>query len=63
MALLHIHVCYRIMDPEKTTDFYEQAMQKVGEAILRCDQLLLRHDPPSMMLELTHNHARPETHR
>lgn len=33
MAATYIHVCYRIMDPEKTTDFYvnKLGMQKVGE--------------------------------
>jgi catechol 2,3-dioxygenase-like lactoylglutathione lyase family enzyme len=33
MAATYVHVCYRIMDPEKTTDFYvnKLGMQKVGE--------------------------------
>ncbi|HYZ05555.1 MAG TPA: VOC family protein [Rubrobacter sp.] len=65
MAATYIHVCYRIMDPEKTTDFYvnKLGMQKGGrDALLRCDQLLLRHGarPSSPMLELTHNHGQTE---
>lgn len=51
MAAMYIHVCYRIMDPEKTTDFYvnKLGMQKVGEMHFSDATnyfFAMAHDPP-----------------
>jgi lactoylglutathione lyase len=67
MAATYIHVCYRIMDPEKTTDFYvnKLGMQKVGEMHFSDATnyfFAMAHDPSSPMLELTHNHGQIETY-
>jgi lactoylglutathione lyase len=65
MAATYIHICYRIMDPEKTTDFYVNrlGMQKVGEMHFSDAPnyfLAMARDPSSPMLELRHNHGQTE---
>jgi lactoylglutathione lyase len=65
MAATYVHVCYRIMDPEKTTDFYvnKLGMQKVGEMPFSDATnyfVAMAYDPSSPVLELTHNHGQTE---
>jgi catechol 2,3-dioxygenase-like lactoylglutathione lyase family enzyme len=65
MAATYIHVCYQIVDSEKTADFYvnKLGMQKVREMhfsdATTCFFAMAR-DPSSPMLELTHNHGQTE---
>ncbi len=61
----YIHTCYRILDPDKSTDFYvnKLGMKKVGEMHFDTATnyfFAIEEDPSSPMLELTHNHDRTE---
>ena len=65
MTTRYIHTCYRILDPEKSTDFYvnKLGMKKVGE--MHFDSatnyfFAMEEDASQPMLELTHNHDRAE---
>lgn len=65
MAATYIHTCYRILNPEKSIDFYvnKLGMKKVGE--LNFDTatnyfFAKAEEPSEPMLELTHNHDRME---
>ena len=65
MAATYVHACYRIVDPEKTMDFYvnKLGMQKVEEMHFDTATnyfFAIEHDPSSPMLELTHNLGRTE---
>ncbi|WP_273846553.1 VOC family protein [Rubrobacter calidifluminis] len=65
MAASYIHTCYRILDPERSTDFYvnKLGMKKVGEMHFSDATnyfFAMEEDPSSPMLELTHNHGRTE---
>ena len=65
MATRYIHTCYRILDPEKSTDFYvnKLGMKKVGEMDLGSATnhfFAMEEDASEPMLELTHNHDRTE---
>ncbi len=65
MAFTYIHTCYRILDPERSEDFYVKrlGMKKVGEMNLGSATnhfFALEADPSQPMLELTHNHDRTE---
>ncbi|MBX6763601.1 MAG: VOC family protein, partial [Rubrobacteraceae bacterium] len=65
MATAYIHTCYRILDPERSTDFYvnKLGMKKVGEMHFSDATnyfFAMEEDPSSPMLELTHNHGRTE---
>jgi len=65
VAARYIHTCYRILDPEKSTDFYvnKLGMKKVGEMDLGSATnhfFAMEADPSQPMLELTHNHDRTE---
>ncbi len=65
MAARYIHTCYRILDPEKSTDFYvnKLGMKKVGEMDLGSATnhfFAMEEDASEPMLELTHNHDRTE---
>lgn len=65
MAAKYIHVCYRILDPEETFEFYvnKLGMKKVGEMHFSDATnyfFAMEEDPSSPMLELTHNHDRTE---
>ncbi len=65
MAVTYIHTCYRILDPEKSQDFYVDnlGMKKVGEMDLGSATnhfFAMEEDASSPMLELTHNHDRTE---
>lgn len=68
MAINYIHTCYRILDPEKSTDFYvnKLGMKKVGEMHFPDATnyfFAVEEDPASPMLELTHNHGRTEPYK
>ncbi len=65
MAINYIHTCYRILDPEKSIDFYVNAlgMKKVGEMHFSDATnyfFAMEGDAGAPMLELTHNHDRRE---
>ena len=65
MTTRYIHTCYRILDPEKSVDFYvyKLGMKKVGEMHFSDATnyfFAMEEDPSSPMLELTHNHGRTE---
>ena len=65
VAARYIHTCYRILDPEKSTDFYvnKLGMKKVGEMDLGSATnhfFAMEEDASEPMLELTHNHDRTE---
>ena len=65
MAFTYIHTCYRILDPERSENFYVNrlGMKKVGEMNLGSATnhfFALEADPSQPMLELTHNHDRTE---
>jgi lactoylglutathione lyase len=65
VATRYIHTCYRILDPEKSTDFYvnKLGMKKVGEMDLGSATnhfFAMEEDASEPMLELTHNHDRTE---
>lgn len=61
MSARYIHTCYRILDPEKSKDFYvdKLGMKLVGE--MHFDSatnyfFAMEADASQPMLELTHNH-------
>ena len=65
MATAYIHTCYRILDPEQSTDFYvnKLGMKKVGEMHFDTATnyfFAMEEDASEPMLELTHNHGRME---
>ena len=65
MAIDYIHTCYRILDPQKSVDFYVDAlgMKKVGEMHFSDASnyfFAFAEDAEAPMLELTHNHDRRE---
>jgi lactoylglutathione lyase len=65
MAVTYIHTCYRILDPEKSKDFYVNKVgrKKLGEMDLSSATnhfFAMEGDASSPMLELTHNHDRTE---
>jgi lactoylglutathione lyase len=65
MTATYIHTCYRVLDPEKSEDFYvgKLGMKKLGEMDLGSATnyfYAMEADASSPMLELTHNHDRIE---
>lgn len=65
MPATYIHTCYRILNPEKSIDFYvnKLGMKKVGEMNFdtATNYFFAKEEEPSEpMLELTHNHDRME---
>ncbi|MBA2693442.1 MAG: VOC family protein [Rubrobacter sp.] len=65
MAATYIHTCYRILDPERSTDFYvnKLGMKKVGEMHFDTASnyfFAMEEDASEPMLELTHNHEQTE---
>jgi lactoylglutathione lyase len=67
VATSYIHTCYRILDPERSEDFYvnKLGMKKVGEMDLGSATnhfFAMEEDPASPMLELTHNQDRLESY-
>ena len=65
MAAKYIHTCYRILDPEKSEDFYvgKLGMKKVGEMHFDTATnyfFAAEEEASEPMLELTHNHDRDE---
>ena len=65
MAANYIHTCYRILDPQRSEDFYvnKLGLKKVGEMDLGSATnhfFAFEEDPSQPMLELTHNHDRTE---
>ena len=61
MPATYIHTCYRIVDPEKSIDFYTNKMglKKVGEMHFDTATnyfFALEENASEPMLELTHNH-------
>jgi lactoylglutathione lyase len=65
MATTYIHTCYRVLDPERTEDFYvnKLGMKKLGEMHLPSATnhfFAMEEDASLPMLELTHNHDRTE---
>ena len=65
MAATYIHTCYRIVDPEKSKDFYfdKMGMQLVGEMHFDTATnyfFAMEADASQPMLELTHNHGQTE---
>jgi lactoylglutathione lyase len=65
MAATYIHTCYRVLDPEKSEDFYvtKLGMKKLGEMDLGSAAnyfYAMEADASAPMLELTHNHDRTE---
>jgi lactoylglutathione lyase len=65
MVVTYIHTCYRILEPEKSKDFYvnKLSMKKLGEMDLGSATnhfFAMEEDASSPMLELTHNHDRTE---
>ena len=65
MTTRYIHTCYRILDPEKGTDFYvnKLGMKKIGEMHFDTATnyfFAMEEDASEPMLELTHNHGRTE---
>ncbi len=67
MTTRYIHTCYRILDPEKSVDFYvnKLGMKKVGEMHFDTATnyfFAMEEDASEPMLELTHNHGRTENY-
>ena len=65
MTVTYIHTCYRILDSEKSQDFYvnKLGMKKLGKMDLGSATnhfFAMEEDASSPMLELTHNHDRTE---
>ncbi len=65
MAPRYIHTCYRILEPERTKDFYvnKLGMKLVGEMHFSDATnyfFAMEADSSSPMLELTHNHGQTE---
>jgi lactoylglutathione lyase len=65
MAVTYIHTCYRILDPEKSRDFYTDklGMKLVGEMHFDTATnyfFAMEADASAPMLELTHNHDQSE---
>ena len=65
MAINYVHTCYRILDPQKSEDFYvnKLGMKKIGEMDLGSATnhfFAMEEDASEPMLELTHNHDRTE---
>lgn len=65
MAINYVHTCYRILDPERSIDFYvdKLGMKKVGEMHFSDASnyfFAMDADASEPMLELTHNHDRKE---
>lgn len=65
MTTAYIHTCYRILDPERSIDFYvnKLGMKKVGEMHFDTATnyfFAMEESPTEPMLELTHNHDRTE---
>ena len=65
MAITYIHTCYRILEPEKSDDFYvnKLGMKKRGEMDLGSATnhfFAMEEDASSPMLERTHNHDSTE---
>ena len=65
MAARYIHTCYRIVDPDKSIDFYvdKMGMKKVGEMHFDTATnyfFAMEEDASEPMLELTHNHDQDE---
>jgi lactoylglutathione lyase len=65
MATRYVHTCYRILDPERSKDFYEDklGMKLVGEMHFDTAAnyfFAMEADAEAPMLELTHNHGRTE---
>lgn len=65
MATTYVHTCYRILDPERSTDFYvnKLGMKKVGEMHFSDAAnyfFAMEEDASEPMLELTHNHGQTE---
>jgi lactoylglutathione lyase len=67
MAVTYIHTCYRILEREKSKDFYvnKLGMKKLGEMDLGSainHFFAMEEDASSPMLELTHNHDRSDSY-
>jgi lactoylglutathione lyase len=65
MAFTYIHTCYRIIDPQRSEDFYvnKLGLKKVGEMDLGSATnhfFALEADPSQPMLELTYNRDRTQ---
>ena len=65
MAVTYVHTCYRILDPERSIDFYvdKLGMKKVGEMHFSDASnyfFAMEADASEPMLELTHNHDQTE---
>lgn len=65
MAATYIHTCYRILDPEKSIDFYvdKLGLKKIGEMHFDTATnyfFAAEADSSQPMLELTHNHGQTE---
>ena len=62
MTAKYIHTCYRILDPQKSEDFYvgKLGMKKVGEMHFDTATnyfFAMEEDASEPMLELTYNHG------
>src|SRR3989337_276079 len=60
MSIDYVHTCYRILDPERSLDFY---VEKVGEMHFSDASnyfFAMQADASEPMLELTHNHGQTE---
>ncbi len=67
MTARYIHTCYRIVDPEKSIDFYvnKMGMKLVGEMHFDTAAnyfFAMEADASQPMLELTHNHNQTESY-
>ncbi|TCJ20582.1 lactoylglutathione lyase [Rubrobacter taiwanensis] len=65
MTPRYIHTCYRILDPERSKEFYvdKLGMKLVGEMHFSDATnyfFAMEKSPEEPMLELTHNHGRTE---
>ncbi len=65
MAPRYIHTCYRILDPQRSKDFYvgKMGMKLVGEMHFDTAAnyfFAMEEDASEPMLELTHNHDQTE---
>ena len=65
MTARYIHTCYRIVEPEKSIDFYvnKMGLKKVGEMHFDTATnyfFAIEEDASEPMLELTHNHGQEE---
>lgn len=65
MTVRYIHTCYRILDPERSIDFYvnKMGMKQVGEMHFDTATnyfFAMDAGAEEPMLELTHNHDREE---